>query len=544
MKTTLSHGTDTLPGPWRRGFIAGAALLMAVWALLQPQPSCAGSGVKLNVTAAPGGRLLLHLQGQPSQAYEIQASTDLTNWTVISTNQTSGSGALAFADPQAGQFRDRFYRAVTRNTLIGLGGAGFRPDRILVKPKAGLTLSTPNLSPGVSVLNVFPALGNLHVSKVPAGMTASTLIYKYQTSGLVQYAEHDYYVQALNDPNDPDYLNGDMWDLKNIGQSGYKPGADISAPAAWDIITSASNIIVAVPDTGVRYTHQDLAANMWVNPADGSHGTNTIAANADPNDDYGHGSHVSGTIGAVGNNGLGIVGICWKVQLMALKFIDSPGNGTVSDAITCLDYARMHGAKVVNASWGSTSFTSQSLHDAIASLRDADIVFVAAAGNSSANNDTTPLYPASYRDLDNIVAVAATDPNDKLAGYSDFGSNTVDLAAPGSSIFSCWNGSDSDYQEDDGTSMACAHVTGAVALLRAHFPGENYKQIIQRILGGTDKLPSLAGKTITGGRLNLARALGATPPPVVTANFTANPSSGKAPLTVQLTDQSSGPVTV
>src|SRR5260221_4210596 len=188
---------------------------MAVWALLQPQPSCAGSGVKLNVTAAPGGKPLLHLQGQPSQAYEIQASTDLTNWTVISTNQTSGSGALTFADPQAGQFRQRFYRAVTRNNLTGLGGAGFRPDRILVRPKAGLTLSTLNLSLGASVLNVFPALGNLHVIKVPAGMTASTLIYKYQISGSVQYAEHDYYVQALYDPNVPDYLNGDMCDLNN-----------------------------------------------------------------------------------------------------------------------------------------------------------------------------------------------------------------------------------------------------------------------------------------------------------------------------------------
>jgi len=388
MKTTLSHGIVTTLGQWRRGVIAGAALLIAVWA--QTQPSCAGTGVKLNVTAPPGGKLILHLQGQPSQVYEIQASTDLKNWTVIATNQTSGSGALTFADPQAGQFRQRFYRAVARNNLIGLGSAGFRPDRILVKPKAGLTLSTPNVSPGVSVLNVFPALGNLHVIKVPAGMTASALIYKYQTSGLVQYAEPDYYVHALNDPNDPDYLDGDLWDLKNIGQGGYTPGADISASAAWDIITSASNIIVAVPDTGVRYTHQDLAANMWVNPADGSHGTNTIAANTDPNDDYGHGSHVSGTIGAVGNNGLGIVGICWKVQLMALKFIDSTGNGTVSDAIACLDYARIHGAKVVNASWGSTSFTSQSLHDAIASLRDADIVFVAACGNSSTDNDTTP----------------------------------------------------------------------------------------------------------------------------------------------------------
>jgi PKD repeat protein/subtilisin family serine protease len=524
-ETTLSHGIDTLPGQWRRGFIAGAALLIAVWAQLQP--SYAGTSVKLNLTAAPGGgKLLLHLQGQSGQVYQIEASTDLKNWIVISTNQASGSGALIFSDPQAGQFRQRFYRAVAWNNLTGLGSAGFRPDRILVKPKTGITLSTLNLTLGASALNVFPAMGNLHVLKVPAGMTASTLIDKYKVSGLVQYAEHDYYVQALNDPNDPHYVNGDMWDLKNAGQNGGTPGADIHASAAWDIITSASNIIVAVPDTGVRYTHEDLAANMWVNPADGSHGTNTIAANTDPNDDYGHGTHVSGTIGAVGNNGLGIVGVCWNVQIMALKFLDSTGNGTMSDAIACLDYARTHGAKVVNASWGTTNFTSQALHDAIASLRDADIIFVAAAGNSSADNDTTLLYPSSYRDLDNVVAVAATDLNDQLAGYSDYGTNTVDLAAPGGTpiapILSCWNGSDTDYETDDGTSMACAHVTGAVALLRAYYPGENHKQIIQRILSGTDPLPSLIGKTITGGRLDLAKALGSgsSQPPVITLTAT------------------------
>jgi PKD repeat protein len=484
----------------------------------------------------------LQLQGQSNQVYEIQVSTNLQDWTAIAAIPASSNGLVRFADPQAGQFQQRFYRAVARNDLTGAGGDGFRMDRILVKPKPGVNLSSLNLTLGVSVLSVYPAMGNWQVVKTPGHLTPSTLIQSYLASGQVQYAERDYYVEALKDPNDPHYVNGDLWSLKNTGQNNGTPGADIHASAAWDIITSASSVIVALPDTGVRYTHEDLAANMWVNPADGSHGTNTVAGNTDPNDDYGHGTHVSGIIGAVGNNGKGIVGICWRVQIMALKFLDSTGYGTTSDAMACMDYARIHGAKVVNASWGTSSFTSQALHDSIAALRDADIIFVAAAGNSSANNDTAPLYPASYRDLDNVVAVAATDRNDQLADFSDYGPNTVDLGAPGGSpILSCWNGSDSDYQDDDGTSMAAAHVTGAVALLRAYFPSDNHRQIIQRMLSNTDPLPSLARKTISGGRLNLARALGvAPPPPTLTAGFTENPASGPAPLAVQFTNTSTG----
>jgi subtilisin family serine protease len=390
--------------------------------------------------------------------------------------------------------------------------AAFNPADILVKPLSGVDLSAVNHAFGLKVLRAFPAIGNLAIVQVPPGVTADDLIAFYRHSGLVEYAERDYYVRALATPNDPDYSAGDQWSLYNYGQNGGLPGADIHAWEAWNYITSAAKVVVAVVDTGVAYTHPDLAGNMWVNPKDGSHGINVVkngrAAN-DPWDDYGHGSHVAGIIGAVTDNGVGLAGICWHTQIMACKFLDSGGQGTISGAITCLNYAREHGAKVVNASWGSFTFTSQSLYDAIRSLRNADIIFVAAAGNSDMNNDVMPLYPASYSaTLNNVVAVAATDDHDLLASFSNYGATNVDLAAPGVNILSCWNGSNSDYYAYDlGTSMACAEVTGACTLLRAAFPGENQQQIIQRILNNTDSEPALQGKCKAGGRLNLYQAL-------------------------------------
>src|SRR5204862_8179620 len=200
------------------------------------------------------------------------------------------------------------------------------------------------------------------------------------------------------------YGDGSLWDLHNTGIYGGTPGADISDEAAWDIQNNAGNIIVAVIDTGVRYTHEDLADNMWVNPGeiagngidddgdgyvDDVHGINAINNTGDPNDDHGHGSHVSGTIGAVGNNGLGSVGVCWEVQIMACKFIDATGNGVVSDCIKCIVFARSRGAKVINASFGTTTFASAALRDAIASARQAGIIFVAACGNSSESNEVS-----------------------------------------------------------------------------------------------------------------------------------------------------------
>jgi subtilisin family serine protease len=394
-------------------------------------------------------------------------------------------------------------------------------QRILVRSKPGVNLSSLHQNLGVSVLQKFPAIGNLEILKLPAGSSADTLLAAYERSGLVQYAERDHVVHALLNPNDYEFVNGDLWHLKNNGQFGGVVDADIDATDAWDTLTSASNIVVAVLDSGIHTTHQDLAPNLWRNPGeipgngvdddgngyvDDVFGINTLATNGVPEDDFGHGSHVAGILGAVGNNNVGVAGICWRVQIMACKFLDVHGNGSVSDAVKCIDYARTNGANIINLSWGDPSFASQALYDAIDSARAAGIIVVCACGNSGANNDATPLYPASYN-LDNIIAVAATTRSDTLANFSCYGATSVDLGAPGQEVVSCWTGSDNNYTVYSGTSMAAPMVAGACALVWARFRSENYHQIISRILNHVDPLPALAGKCVSGGRLNVWKAI-------------------------------------
>jgi len=277
--------------------------------------------------------------------------------------------------------------------------------------------------------------------------------------------------------------------------------------------TSASNILVAVLDTGVRYTHEDLASNMWVNPNDGSHGLNVLAGTTDPNDDGGHGTMVAGVLGAVGNNGKGVVGVAWKAQIMACKCFNSSGVGAMSDVVTCLDYAQTNGARLINASWGFNP-DSQALSNAILSVRNAGIIVVAACGNSGTNIDLNPSWPASYH-FDNIVSVAYTTRNDTLAAPSNYGPTSVHLAAPGEQIYSTtgFTGSTSDslYAQNSGTSFSAPYVTGTLALMLAKFNTESYQMVIGRLFTATDPLPSLAGKCTTGGRLLAAIPASAGP---------------------------------
>jgi subtilisin family serine protease len=410
-------------------------------------------------------------------------------------------------------------------------GQAARADRILVKPKVGVDLRALHAILGVQVLRTYPAIGNLQVLQLPPGRPVAGTIAAYQQSGLVAYAEPDFIIHALaTSPNDPYFNDGSLWGLHNTGQSGGKPDADVDAPEAWDILHDARNVIVAVIDTGIRATHEDLAANLWINPGesgpdilgldkrfngidddgdgyiDDVNGINAILGLGAPIDDHGHGTHVSGTIGAVGNNGVGVVGVAWHVQIMALKFLDALANGDVSDAIECIEYARVKRANIINASWGWYGFDSQALRDSIQTAGNAGIIFVAACGNSAINNDVNPLNPASYN-LDNIIAVAATTWADQLADWSSYGATTVDLGAPGEIILSCSHLSDFSYKYLSGTSMAAPHVVGACALVWSRFPSDNYHQIINRILSTTDPLPGLAGKCATGGRLNLQKAL-------------------------------------
>lgn len=388
----------------------------------------------------------------------------------------------------------------------------YRADQILVQPLDGIkpeVIARLHAQQNSRVLGTLESSAGLEVVSVPAGETVKGLVYKYQASGLVKFAEPDYVRHtSLTPPNDPKYVDGTLWALDNYGQNGGTAHADIDAPAAWDIITSASNIVVAILDTGIRYTHEDLAANMWVNPIDGSHGTNSIAGNGDPNDDEGHGTLMAGVIGGVGNNGKGVVGVAWTVQLMACKCFDSSGASTDSAIIAALDYARLNGARIINASFDSPNF-GIALSNAVDRASQAGIIFVSSCGNHFSDIDVTPRYPACFG-IDNIVSVAYTTSSDSLGRYSDYGATNVDLAAPGAGIYSCFFASDTSYLGGaslEGTSYAAAYVSGALALVLAKYPSEPYQQTIARLLNGVDPVPALAGKCVTGGRLNLLKAL-------------------------------------
>lgn len=408
--------------------------------------------------------------------------------------------------------------------LPSLSGAP-APTRILAKPKPGvrrIDLDRLYSEAGCRVFREHAAIGHLQVIDVPAPVLLDRALSRFRDSGFFEYVEPDAIVQGKYVPNDPLLRNGTLWNLENTGRDGGTAGADIDALEAWDIQRDADNIVVAVIDSGVRFTHQDLNANMWRNSAetpgngkdddhngyiDDRFGINAIARSGNPNDAHGHGTHVAGIIGAVPNNGVGGVGVAFRVQIMALRFEDAQLRGAVSDAIECIDYARAHGARIINASWADTvDYNSDALRDAIASARDAGIIFVTAASNEAKNNDDTPVYPGNFP-LDNIISVAATDSNDELALWSNYGYRTVHLAAPGQAIHSTWNAGDASYRELSGTSMAAPHVAGACALVWARFPWLNYREVIDRVLRTTDPLPSLAGRVATGGRLNLRRAL-------------------------------------
>lgn len=313
-------------------------------------------------------------------------------------------------------------------------------------------------------------------------------------------------------PNDSGY-NG-LWGMR--GTFG------VDAPSAWDVTTGSEEVVVAVIDTGVDYTHPDLAANMWVNSAeipnnnvdddgngikDDIHGAKFVSSpNGNPMDDNSHGSHVAGTIGAVGNNALGVVGVNWRVKIMALKFLSSSGSGTLSGAIQAINYVvlmknRGVNVRVVNNSWGGGSY-SQALHDAIARANDAGIVFTAAAGNESNDNDQSPAYPASY-DVPNVVSVAAIDSDGNIAGFSNYGAASVDIAAPGVDILSTTPGA--TYATYSGTSMATPHVSGALALLFAADPSLSAGQAITRLYEAGVSLGTLNGVVRTGRTLNVNR---------------------------------------
>jgi subtilisin family serine protease len=325
----------------------------------------------------------------------------------------------------------------------------------------------------------------------------------------VAYAEPDYYqFTSARTPTDPFYTLD--WALIDSPEA-----HDISAPEAWGTRTSCAK--VAILDTGIDTDHPDLKANVYKSAdkpnngkdddkngwVDDTYGLNVIAGKGSGEDDNGHGSHVSGIVGARAENGVGIAGTCWSTQLLAVKFMNARGKGSTSDAIAGIDYAVKQGFKIINSSFGSSA-SSESLKNAVEYAKKKGVLLVVAAGNDGVNIDKTPEYPAAYGDS-NILTVAATTDDDVLASFSNFGSKAVDLAAPGDDIFSTYLGG--GYKNLSGTSMASPYVAGVAALLRKQDPNASYSDLRSAIKKHVDKPPGLSGKVATNGRLNAAKAL-------------------------------------
>jgi subtilisin family serine protease len=385
----------------------------------------------------------------------------------------------------------------------------------------------------------------------------ATLINELSLRDDVLYVEPNYVISISALPNDPRF--SELWGLQNTGQAAGgiagTYGVDIGATSAWDISTGARSSVVAVVDSGVDYTHPDLAANIWSAPAPftvtiggqtilceaGTHGFNAITRTCNPMDDNGHGTHVSGTIGAVGNNGVGVAGVNHTASMMAIKILDAAGNGFISDAVDAMEFAlqvrQSLGAganvRVLSNSWGWSGEASQALLDQINRAGAADMLFVASAGNGGIDhlgddNDTVPSYPATY-DAPNVISVAATDNRDARGSFSNYGLKSVDLGAPGVQVLSTVPGG--GYESWSGTSMAAPHVSGAAALLlsRCNLDTVNLKGAL---LGNVDPVTALLNITVTGGRLNVSKAI----------RSCAAPGTPNSAPTVRLTAPASGAI--
>jgi hypothetical protein len=404
------------------------------------------------------------------------------------------------------------------------GAPKYVPGQVLVRFRPGTSpgsIKGAHSAIGAKVLRRPQLVDRWEQIRLPEGLSVEDAIRSYRRNPDVLYAEPNYIVHPLAEPNDPDFSS--LWGLHNTGQEGGTPDADIDAPEAWDLTTGSPDVVVAVLDSGIDYTHEDLAANLWRNEAecggqsgvdddgngytDDCYGIDTANLDSDPMDDLGHGTHVAGIIGAVGNNAVGVSGVNWNVKLLPCKFINAYGGGDIAGAIACLDYVRAlkdRGVNVVatNNSWGLWYYT-QSLVDAIEAHRQHGILFVAAAGNEFSDNDVWPAYPANLY-LPNVISVAATTRTDDTATFSNLGRHTVHLGAPGRDILSTTP--NNTYSVFSGTSMATPFVTGVAALLKAQNSTLDWRGIKNLILAGGDTIPSLAD-TVSGKRLNAYGAM-------------------------------------
>ncbi|MBC8324455.1 MAG: S8 family serine peptidase [Verrucomicrobia subdivision 3 bacterium] len=535
------NNKSTQPAAWAAVFSLTALLLW--WGISKTQNNSASSRATSPQQRIGAAERLAGMRERALSAARLvreQASVRQAN---LDSEPIQGAFVLNHASSSTGEVSQKHWRAhavrkakplaaeLPKGTVM-FRGQPAHPSRVMARVKLGTSnadLRSALDGIGAQIVNPPNALGWVAID-LPAAegeraaldgeMQLMTGLKLLQGTDAFQSAEPDYVLTRAGEPTDEGYANGWLWGLRNTGQNGGRAGIDIGTAKAWEVTTGSTDVLVAVIDTGIRHTHQELRNQMWVNPdeiagngidddgdgyIDNVHGIDVINNDGDPMDDHGHGTHCAGTIGASANDGYAHVGVAWDVRLMGCKFLSAQGSGYTSGAVTCIDFAVSKGAKVLSNSWGGGGF-SQSLYDAIQRAQDAGVLFIAAAGNSGLDTDNSPNYPSAY-DLDNIIAVAAIDRSGNLASWSNFGKTTVDLGAPGVDIFSTVADSDDSYAYYSGTSMATPHVAGVMALLLAHDRSLSAAQAKARLLNTSVFLDSLRGRTVSGGLANAGNAV-------------------------------------
>jgi len=534
--------------PIKKAFHIGVSLVLILGLISTPSLGAIGTDTGLALKADklqqldnnPKPSLSAQIQAMRKQtpntpaaqiiANKTSSVNDLTSAAVSQTRKSNWKNVLVpdnkkqvKIDPtKATNSKPTSINKTTKNTTESV------PNEVIVKFKQNTDAKTSRDKYSLQKVKNFSSTGG-ELLKTPQGVSVDTVINALKADNTVEYAQPNYKYYKSDIPNDPKF--GDMWGLQNTGQSILNvpgmSGIDINAPGAWDVTKGKNTVIVADIDTGDDISHPDLKEQIWTNPGeipgngidddhngfiddvngwDFYHGDKTLFDPGDINPDDNspsdsHGTHTAGTIAAAMNNSVGVVGIAPNVKVMPVKFL-GPDGGTTAMAISAIEYAASNGAKIANNSWGGGSY-DQALEDAITASK---MLFVAAAGNDGNNNDINPVYPASY-DCSNILSVAAVDNSGNLASFSNYGANSVDVAAPGVSVLSTIpNGG---YAYYSGTSMATPHVTGTAALLYSLYPDMTPEEAIQIIKNTGTPLTSLQGNVASGRLVNAANAVNA-----------------------------------